>query len=386
MDRFSRLLAVLLGRAAGLLPGRRREWAEAALAESGEVPAGARRAAWLGGGLWLVAREILTSGLRMIAFAAGVAAFVWFSWPGPSSNSALTLNRTWMAGTLLILAVLPLVIRRQFGPVRDGWVARTVRVGGYALILVMIAAKAVKDRDGSELGQYFAMIDKLWTMQVMLFVVIAAYVAGLLLLTSQGVRLTRWGLPAVVALAVVTAGVLFWVDPFGASIDPTNAALKWWGLAALVLPVVAGVLVTRLAGRDPQATTVTASGQGMLAACGAIAAAALILAFLTSVTIALLPHRVPLAQEPFTQGACPTCSRDGTVVPVALRAEYKHEISVGQAGQTLFAFLLFAPIIGIVLGGVAATAASAGLPHPVPAGARPRPGDDGRRAPAPGDA
>jgi uncharacterized protein YbjT (DUF2867 family) len=97
MDRFSRLLAGLLGRAARLLPGRRREWAEAALAESGEVPAGTRRVAWLGGGLWLVTREILTSGLRMIAFAAGVAAFVWFSWPGPSSNSALMLNRTWMA-------------------------------------------------------------------------------------------------------------------------------------------------------------------------------------------------------------------------------------------------------------------------------------------------
>ena len=72
MDRFSRLLAGLLGRAAGLLPGRRREWAEAALAESGEVPAGPRRAVWLGGGLWLVTRETLTrGGRRMIAFAAG---------------------------------------------------------------------------------------------------------------------------------------------------------------------------------------------------------------------------------------------------------------------------------------------------------------------------
>jgi len=26
---------------------------------------------------------------------------------------------------------------------------------------------------------------------------------------------------------LVTADVLFWVDPFGASIDPTNASLKW---------------------------------------------------------------------------------------------------------------------------------------------------------------
>jgi hypothetical protein len=166
----------------------------------------------------------------------------------------------------------------------------------------------------------------------------------------------------------------------------TGLPLGRAGLAALVLPVVSGVLVTRLAGRDPHATAVTASGQGTMAACGATAAAALILAFLISVTTALLPHRVPLAQEPFTQGACPTCSRDGTVVPVALRAEYKHEISVGQAAQTPFAFLLLAPIIGIVLGGIAATIASAGLPRPVLSGARPGPGDDGRRATAPGDA
>jgi hypothetical protein len=96
MNRLTGLLAALLGRAAALLPGRRREWAEAALAEAGEVPAGTRRAAWLGGGLWLVAREILTrGGLRMIAFAAGAAALLWFGWPGPATNSALTLNRMW---------------------------------------------------------------------------------------------------------------------------------------------------------------------------------------------------------------------------------------------------------------------------------------------------
>ena len=100
----------------------------------------------------------------------------------------------------------------------------------------------------------------------------------------------------------------------------------------------------------------------------------------------LFPHRVPLAQEPFTRGACPTCARDDATIPVALRAEYKHEISVGQAGQTGFVFLLLAPFAGLVLGGVTAALASAGLPRPVPASARPGPGDDGRRATAPGDA
>ena len=58
---------------------------------------------------------------------------------------------------------------------------------------------------------------------------------------------------------------------------------------------------------------------------------------------------------------------------MALRAEYKHEISVGQAGQTLFAFLLLAPIIGLVIGGVTAALASAGLPRPVPAAPGPVP-------------
>ena len=39
MDRVAWVLAGLLGRSAGLLPAARREWAQAVLAEAGEVPA-----------------------------------------------------------------------------------------------------------------------------------------------------------------------------------------------------------------------------------------------------------------------------------------------------------------------------------------------------------
>jgi hypothetical protein len=41
MDRFTRVLAGLLGRSARRLPASRRGWAAALLAEAGEVPAGA---------------------------------------------------------------------------------------------------------------------------------------------------------------------------------------------------------------------------------------------------------------------------------------------------------------------------------------------------------
>jgi hypothetical protein len=131
MDRLARLLAGLLGRSAGLLPAARRDWASAVLAETREVPPGAGRLAWLGGGLWLVARELLRHRLiRVLAFAGGAAALVAVGWPGRSSNSAVPLNRVYVVGTVVLLAGLPAVTRRYFGPVRAGWAARAARAGG----------------------------------------------------------------------------------------------------------------------------------------------------------------------------------------------------------------------------------------------------------------
>ena len=193
MDRFTRMLAGLLERSAGLLPAARRDWTEAVLAEAGEIPAGAGRVAWLGGGLWLVAREALMGRvIRVLAFAAAAAGMVRIGWPGASSNSATPLNRVYAVGTVVLLAVLPWVVRRYFGPVRPGSAPRAVRVCGYAMVLALIAAKAVKDRLGSKLGAYFPVIPPVWALQIVLLLVIAAYVAGLLILTSQQrVRLAR---------------------------------------------------------------------------------------------------------------------------------------------------------------------------------------------------
>jgi hypothetical protein len=157
MDRLTRVLAGLLGRAAGLLPGRRRDWAEAALAESGEIPAGARRAAWLAAGYgWSPgdpdpqrpADDRVRGrggGVRVVQLDGSLLELRPDAEPDVDGRHSADPGRA-AAGD-------PPPVR----PVRGGWVARAVRVGGYALILVMIAAKAVKDRDGSELGQFFAM-------------------------------------------------------------------------------------------------------------------------------------------------------------------------------------------------------------------------------------
>ena len=192
------------------------------------------------------------------------------------------------------LAVLPAVVRRYFGPVRGGWAPRAARVGGYAMVLALIAAKAVKDRDGSKLGAYFVVVPGIWVMEILLLLVIAAYVAGLLILTSERVRLTRWILPTGIGFGAVTAGVLYPLAPLGVNVDPNGPSLKWWGLAALALPLATGFLAARLAAGDTRPATLGPTGQGCLAASCAMATAALLLAVLTSVTIALFPHHVPL--------------------------------------------------------------------------------------------
>jgi hypothetical protein len=390
MGRFTRMRAGLLGRSARLLPAARREWAEALLAESGEVPAGPGRVAWLGGGLWLVAREVVMPVIQVPAFAAAAAGMVWIAWPGASSNSATPLNRVYAVGTAVLLAVLPWVVRRYFGPVRSGWAPRAARVGGYAMVLALIAAKTVKDRLGSKLGSYFPVIPPVWALQIVLLLVIAAYVAGLLILTSQRVRLARWILPTAIGFGAATAGVLYPLAPLGVTVDPNGPSLKWWGLAALALPLATGFLAVRMSARDTRPAALGPAGQGALAASCATAIAALLLAVLTSVTIALFPHHVPLEGTPaagggpgagyIAGGGCETCDPVNTVIPPGLRHEYWVEISVGQAGQTPLAALLIAPFLGAwlgVLGGGLArkspgTSRRGGGPHalslPQPAG------------------
>ncbi len=368
MGRFTRVLAGLLGRSAGLLPAGRRDWAEAALAEAGEVPAGAGRVAWLGGGLWLVAREVLMARvIPALAFAAGAAAMVWISWPGQSSDSGIPGSRLRIAGTVVLLAVLPQVVRRYAGPVRGGWLPRAMRVGGYAVVLALITAKAVMARDlsklESRLGAYFAAAPGSWavTSLILLLLVIAAYAAGLLILTSQRIRVARSCLPIGVGTGMVTAVVLYEFSPFGQP-DHTPAwvagwygpasTLSWW-LAALVVPLATGFAAARFSARDEQPGLLDPAGQGCVAGVCATMTAALLLTALTLVTIALFPRQVPVIKGPYT-GICPTCASRSAVIPPGLRHEYWAASSVLGAGDGTGPALMLAPFVGAALGGVGA--------------------------------
>jgi len=138
----TRALAGLLRYTARLLPPGRRQWAEAAGAEAGEVAAGWPRLRWLAGGLWLVAREAKM--MRKVGYwlgagavAAGAAWVVWLSWrTSPAADPQAVTDRVRVLVGAAALVVLPWVGRRRgwFGPAGSSITARLVRVAGCAAV------------------------------------------------------------------------------------------------------------------------------------------------------------------------------------------------------------------------------------------------------------
>lgn len=365
MDRLMRMLAGLIRGLAGLLGEDRRDWVHALLAETDDQPTPSARLAWLGGGLRLVARELLINrAIQALAFAAGAVGLVCIAWPGASTNSATPVNRMYVVGTLILLAGLPPLVRRYVGPVRQGWGPLVVRAGGYAVVLALIAATAVQQRIGSQLGGYFPVILPVWAMDVGFLLILAGYVAGLLILTSRRVQFTRWVLPRALGIGAVTAVVLYSLAPFGSN-DTAEAAahslhggpvvvtdylvLACFALAALAVPVAVHAAATRLAERDTRPAILSPARQALLATTGAMATAAILVALFTTLTIALLPHHFAGPQQAAGDGTCPTCAPSTIVIPTTLRPEYHFEDSVNGAGDGAAA-LLIVPLIGAALG------------------------------------
>ena len=87
-------------------------------------------------------RRIVSS----LAFLAAAAGLVWAGWPGALANPATVINRVVVIAAVVILAGLPWLARRVFGPAGDSWLARIVRVGGYAAVFALVLVKAEVER------------------------------------------------------------------------------------------------------------------------------------------------------------------------------------------------------------------------------------------------
>src|SRR5215471_11530679 len=186
-------------------------------------------------------RRIVSS----LVFLTATAGLVWAGWPGAPANPATLINRVDVTAVVVLLAGLPWLARRVFGPAGDSWLARIVRVGGYAAVVALVLVKAEVERSEYAAHSGGAWLAGVWTGEIIFLVVIAAYVAGLLAVTARRPPVSPVAL-AIGAIAGVAAGLLMYaLPPVGRRPHITIGWLAGaYGVArALALPLALGTAI-----------------------------------------------------------------------------------------------------------------------------------------------
>ena len=245
-----------LGRAAArLVPAERRDWAEALWAEAGEVPPGLARLAWRAGGMRLIAREALLvrRAGRSLVFATAAAWVTWAAWPGPAGNIATAVARVDVVTVLLVLAGLPLLARWLFGPPAAGPVARVLRVGAYAAVLVLTVAKASVEQvvnappvvaRQAATGRGLQPPAFTWFAETIFLLIVAGYVAAILVMTARRTRVAPATLALGTGAGILLGRVMCAVAPLGLAKDATEP----WLAGSAIDPVVALAWILLLGG------------------------------------------------------------------------------------------------------------------------------------------
>jgi hypothetical protein len=280
MNRLNRAVAAARHGTARLLPAGRRDWVAAVWAEAYEVPPGLARLAWRAGGVWIIAREALAPRRlgRVVVFAGAAAGAAWAAWPGSSVLHAAA-DQFGVIATVLLLAGMPLLARRFFGPVGDSRTARFLRVGGYAAILALMPAVALVapypltvPRRGPDLRVFIAGGNTThgmpgtsaggppWFGEIFFLLLTACYVVILLWLTSRRSSVTGTTLAVGTGTGIVFGLIMFCVAPLGLTQYATNPWLPGSRVDPVVVlawillfggPAAAGGLAARWHCREP---------------------------------------------------------------------------------------------------------------------------------------
>jgi hypothetical protein len=209
-------LAVLLRRLLVVVPSERRDWAEAVVSETVDVPDGRARLSWLLGAGRLIIREVVMSRTlaRTISFAGylgtGVAA-VWAVVVVTGGVTYVPLRRAMIVLAVVLAAVFLLGwVPRVFGPVADGAAAGTVRAMGFVLAGLAVWGVVVEfwfNRDPSTVNP--GVVERASTGTPAMTVLFAIYLAGFLAATRHGSPLRGTDLLRGIGFAIAAVAVWF---------------------------------------------------------------------------------------------------------------------------------------------------------------------------------
>ena len=368
MNWLTRLIVTLLRYSEPMVPAEQRAWARALRTEAGQIPAGWERLAWLAGGVRFTVRQAaLNRGVVCpLVFAAAAAGTAWSAWSGPPGDPAIVINRVDVITISVILAGLPLVARRARGPMAGTRQAWMIRTAGYAAILVLVLVKAAVERVADAPPNNLEASFPAWAGEIIFLAVMIGYAAVILAYTAS----RSPAVPATVAIGTgvgTAVGILVYVlGPLGFPLRFTgwwpahlyDAAMALGALLALSAPVAAGLAATRWAGGSMPAGS--RARQAAMAGLCTGTAAALVIAALSTATIALLPYDTALRN--WAEGHIGQWTPIvGQVTPVVgVRLGYVAGASAFAAGYLVV--LLLSPLAAAGLGAWAGR--SVGRPDP----------------------
>jgi membrane-associated phospholipid phosphatase len=298
MDWLTRVFVTLLRYSEPMVPAEHRAWARALRTEADEIPAGWSRLTWLAGGVrFTIWQAALNRGVvYALAFAAAAAGTAWSAWSGPPGDPAIVINRVDVITISAILAGLPWAVRRARGPIAGSRPARMIRIAGYAAILALVLVKAAVERVADAPPNNFDLAAWAWTGEIAFLAVIAGYAAVILAYTASRSPAMLATVAIGMAAGVIVGVLVYLLGPLGFPLRFTDwrsarlydAAMALGALVAVCAPVVAGlVAVRRAAGSMPARSR---AREGAIAGLCTGAAAALVVAALSTATIALLPY------------------------------------------------------------------------------------------------
>jgi hypothetical protein len=388
MGKLTQVMAAARRGAAWLLPAGRRDWAAAVWAEAHEVPPGPARLAWRAGGVWVLAREALIPRRlgRAALFAAAAGAAARAAWPQPGVGHA-AVSQFHVIATVLLLAGLPLLARRFFGPPSPSRAGRFLRVFSGAAILALMPAFAIVEafanltpalpayryifctaQGWSDAQSCAAVLGKStggppWAGEIPLMLMTIAYLGVILFLTSRRSQVTRSTLAIGTGTGLLFGLVMYAVAPLGL----TNGATDPWLPGSTADPLVALAWILLFGG--PAAAAVLAAwrgrapggaalprgvriGQGFAAGVLANGTAALFTTALGTGTIALM-LKSPWLLHVLNHGHQLTAI-----------AAYHYETNASSGAAAYLFMLIWFPVIGLLMSALGAACTPLGRPVP----------------------
>jgi hypothetical protein len=194
-----------------------------------------------------------------LLMSGAVAALAWAWWPAAPAGLATAIRRLDVTVTVLMLAGLPWLARRFFGPAGRGRAARAVRAGGYAVVVAVLLVKAAVEWSGYTGLAGASRLAGVWAGEIVFLIVLALYVAGILAVTAQRPPIRPPALVIGTGAGLAAGVIMYALPPVGGLL---HIAGGWPGRvygAARVLAVLAVLAAGVAAG---MAAARRASGQG----------------------------------------------------------------------------------------------------------------------------